>query len=238
MSLLSIVQDTLREIGGFEIPTSVVGNSNETAILSLALVNRSLKETAKRTEWAGITVRGTLTTVASQEEYSLPSDFQSLINATMWDDTNDKALRGPVSAKDRETFQNSGTAASEVTYFRIFKSTTDNNRAFYLFPIPAAIVTIRYEYKSNGLTETSGNVLQSDKFLADTDTAVLDEDVIGLGFKWRILKSRGLPYAEEFRDYEIAIEDAVQTEGAPVIDLGHGEIQRFGLLVPDGNWNL
>ena len=67
MSLLTIVQDSLREIGGFEVPTSVVGNTNETAVLSLALVNRSLKEVAKRTQWSGITIRGSINTVASQD---------------------------------------------------------------------------------------------------------------------------------------------------------------------------
>ena len=55
MSLLSIVQDTIKEMGGFEVPTSVVSNTNETAVRSLALVNRSIKEVAKR---SGILISG------------------------------------------------------------------------------------------------------------------------------------------------------------------------------------
>jgi len=229
----------LREIGGFEVPTSVVGNNNETAIRSLALANRSLKETAKRLNWPGLTVRATLSTVASQEEYALPSDFQSLINQTIWDDTNNLEVSGPVSASDWEYLQNSDTAASTSsisTWFRILRGTSSNNKLMYLFPIPDSVRTLRYEYKSDALTETSGNVLQGDKYIADTDVSIVDEDIVALGFKWRFLMSHGLPYVEEFRDYEVAIETGASAYGAPIIDLSARTIRRTTIIVPEGDF--
>jgi len=239
MSLLTIVQDTLREIGGVEVPTSVVGNSNETAVRSLALANRSLKETAKRTNWPGLTIRGTITTVASQEEYAIPDDFQFLINDTMWDDTNNRQVFGPLSESDWEFVKNSDAVAgvgSINSFFRIFRSATTTSQVFYLFPIPDSIRTLRFEYRSDALTETSGNVAQGDRFLADTDLSLLDEDIIALGFKWRFLKSFGLPFEEEFRDYEAAIEDGAQADGAGIISLAGPGFVRFGPVVPDGNF--
>ena len=237
MSLLSIVQDSLREIGGFEVPTSVVGNTNETAVLSLALVNRSLKEVAKRSRWSGITIRGSINTVASQAEYALPSDYKSIINETLWDDTNDRQIIGPVSAKDWEFLKNSNTIPSWTSYFRIFRSASSNNNVFHFFPIPDAVYNYYYEYKSNGLAQSSGGTVQT-VYLADTDVGLLDEDVIALGFKWRILKSRGLPYAEEFRDYEISIEDAASDSGADTISMGGTDFydENFYIRFPNGNF--
>lgn len=237
MSLLSVCQDALKEIGGFEVPTSIVGNVNETAVRVFAIANRSLKETAKRLNWPDLIVRATLTTAASTEEYALPSDFKSFINETMWDDTNDRRVLGPLSAEEWEFLQNSDAADSSIeSYFRIFKSTSDNNRAVYLYPTPDSVRTVRYEYRSSGLTETSGGTLQSDKYVADTDVALIDEDIILLGIKWRFLKSHGLPYAEEFRDYEMAIEDGANAAGQKVIDMAATEINDFRTVIPENGY--
>lgn len=238
MTLLTIVQDCLNELGGFEVPSAIVGNANETAVRSLALVNRSLKETARRFDWDGVTVRGTITTVASQEEYTLPSDFKALINQTMWDDTNNRAVSGPLSPVEWETVKNSGLTSSASRWFRIFKSASSNDNVFYLFPTPDGIDTLNFEYRSNALTQTSGGSPQAEKYLADSDTAVLDEDIILLGFKWRFMKSFGLPYAEEFRDYELAVDDGIASTGSDIMDLAGARTRRFNLIVPDGDFTL
>ena len=237
MSLLTIVQNTLREIGGFEVPTSVVGNTNETAVLSLALVNRSLKETAKRTRWPNQTVRGSITTQASTDEYALPSDFKAILNDSMWDDTNNRKVFGPISVTEWEYFKNTDITEQSLTrYMRIFKSASGNNRVFYLYPTPDSVATINYEYLSNALAQSSGGTAQ-EVFLADTDTGLLDEDTVALGFKWRILKSRGLPYAEEFRDYESAVEDSINDTGAGIISLGGpNPSSAFLFVTPEGSW--
>lgn len=234
MSLLSVCQNALKEIGGFEVPTSIVGNVNETAVRCFALANRSLKETAKRLNWPDLIVRASFSTVASTEEYSLPSDFKTIVNESMWDDSNNRLVEGPISSEDWEYLKNADVVGGITTYFRIFKSTSDNNRAIYLFPTPDDVRTIRYEYVSNGLVETSGGTLLSDAYVSDTDVSLVDEDIILLGLKWRFLKSHGLPYAEEFRDYEMAIEKGANDTGAPLIDLGY-QPPRFQLIVPDGD---
>ena len=184
MSLLTIVQDALGEVGGFEVPSSVVGNTNETAKRCLAITNRSLKETAKRIKWPGLKVRATLTTVASQEEYTLPSDFQMYINNTFWDDTNNRAVLGPASDAEWEYMQSSDLADNELaTWFKFIRGTSTNDKTIYLYPIPSSVRTLYYWYKSDALTQTSGGTLQNDKFLADTDTATIDEDIVLLGYR-------------------------------------------------------
>lgn len=233
MTLLTIIQDTLNEIGGFEVPTSIVGNVNVTATQSLALANRALKQAAIDLEWPEITVRATLTTVASQEEYAFPSDFKELINQTMWDFTNKRPMIGPVDGSKWEFLKNSTISdpSSITRWFRIFKSTTDNTSKIYVFPIPDSVATLRYEYVSKGLTQTSSGVIQDQKYVADTDTALLDEDLIAVGFKWRFLHANGLPYAEEFRDYEEYLESAKAQKGAPIVDLASDRLRRERVFI-------
>ena len=48
MTLLTIVKTALNEVGSTEVPSTVVGDENETAKQPLALANRALRQTAKR----------------------------------------------------------------------------------------------------------------------------------------------------------------------------------------------
>ncbi len=320
MSLLTIVQDTLNEIGSTEIPASIVGSSNQTAAQSLALVNRSLKEVAKRTNWQPLSRTETITTIASQAEYLLPSDFKSVVNQTMWDTTQRRRTIGAITPKDWAFFQSFSTTDTIQLFFRIFRGseptssitastisftddnpdtledsangflnagfqvgdritvsgastssnngtytiesviaakievtgsgnftieaagatvsvTTGNGQKVQFYPTPGSAVTITYEYISRALTETIGGTLQGEKYLADTDVSLLDEDTIALGFKWRFLKSKGFPYSEEFRDYELAIAYQAASTGSQVIDMGSGDLNNQRVLViPDGGF--
>ncbi len=219
MTLLTIAQNTLREIPGFEVPAGIVGNDNETAVLALALINRSLFETRRRSNWEQLAVRHTITTVLDQEEYDLPSDWKRFMSGTWWDLTNRWPMRGPASPVEWESLKTRDITSTLRRWFRIYKSSTSNERKIYLFPIPEASGDeVTLEYISNGIVEDSTGALQ-EKFLADDDISLLDEDVISLGFKWRFLKTKGLPYVEEFRDYEVAIADLKSDKGPGILDL-------------------
>lgn len=223
MTLLSIAQNTLKEIPGFEVPATIAGNENETAVLSLALINRAILETRRRSNWTQLTVRHTITTVALQDQYDLPGDWKKFIAGTWWDGTNHWPMQGPVSARDWEFLKGRLITSTVRRLFRIFKGTSDNDRKIYIFPTPPSSgEEITLEYISNGLVEDTSGTLK-EIFTADDDTSLIDEDVVALGFKWRFLKSKGLPYVEEFRDYEVAVADLKGDNGGAILDLaGHG----------------
>lgn len=84
MSLLTIIQNALNETGGVLAPSSIVGNGDPTAVQCLALANEVVKEAARDIDWPRLSRTATITTVASQEEYALPSDFLSIVEETMW----------------------------------------------------------------------------------------------------------------------------------------------------------
>lgn len=236
MTLLSIAQNTLREIPGFEVPSTIVDNQNETAVLSLALINRSLLETRRRSNWEQLTVQRTITLVASQEQYDLPSDWKKFITITWWDQTNRWPMRGPATSAEWEALQSRIFESSFRRWFRIFKGTSDNDRMIYIFPIPASSGDeITYEYISNGVVEDTSGALK-EIFTADTDTSLLDEDVVALGFKWRFLKTKGLPYVEEFRDYEVGIADIKGDNGGALLRLSGRHRGHRHVLTQEGNF--
>ncbi len=237
MSLLTLVQNPLNEIGLQEVPASIVGNNNPTATQSLALANRSLQQVAREINWQPISRKATITTVSGQGEYALPSDFKSIVDQTVWNTSQRRRLFGAETPQDWALLKSWSTTNTVALFYRIFRSESSNVRVFHLHPTSLDANTITYEYISNALTQSAGGTLQGQTFLADTDEALFDEDLLSLCFKWRYLKSKGLPYAEELRDYEEAVAYEASATGNKVIDMGaDGLASQRILSVPDGGY--
>ena len=236
MSLLDICQDAVREIGAFEVPAVIVGSQNPTAVQLLALAKRAINEDARRHDWVALDVEQTFLTVASQQAYDeLPADLDEIINITWWDRTNRNPVFGPVTPVEWNALIARDLQTSRSLVFRIRRNATTGNEEILLFPTPGTSgETIAFEYKTNARVKSSVGVLQK-TWEADDDVGLLDEDITTLNVKYRLLQSRGLPYAEEFRDYEAALDRARAADGAAsVIDMD-GPRLRFSNL-PDGNF--
>ena len=233
MSLLTIVQNALNEIGDFEVPSSIVGNANPTATQSLAIANRALKETARRTNWQALSREATITMVAATSEYALPADFQTFIDETIWN-TAQRRMVFVTTPQSWAQLQAQNIGGTTTLFFRIFRDPASNVNTVQFYPVPGTSETVTYEYISNALTQTSGGTLQNDTFLADTDTALLDEDLISLGFKWRFLKAKGFPYSEELQDYELALSNRAGSTANAILDMGQdGTTSIRVLYVPE-----
>lgn len=78
-----------------------------------------------------------------------------------------------------------------------------------------------------------------DDWLADTDTSLLDEDLIELGVIWRTLRRLGLAYDEELNEYKNQVDQAVARDGGNAI-LQLAPYPRLALVgpnnVPEGNF--
>jgi hypothetical protein len=82
-------------------------------------------------------------------------------------------------------------------------------------PAPSAGQSCYFDYVTSNWT-TQGNAV----FLADTDTALLDEDIITMGLIWRWRKSKGLIWQPEHEEYEQRVKDTIGRDGVkPTLDL-------------------
>jgi hypothetical protein len=90
-----------------------------------------------------------------------------------------------------------------------------------------------FEYVSNAWCQSATGVPQS-AWAADTDTGNLDEYLIKLGLRWRMLRRLGMSYADELDEYERTVAKAMAHDGgAAILDLAPPD--RLTLLGP---WNL
>lgn len=200
MSALTICQRALKEIGEFEVPTSFVGNANLTAVQMLALVDRSGRTLARNHQWQRLTKEDTFTTTATEEQSSvLNADFWYFRSMTWWDRNNQWPLAGPATASQWQAFKGSQIQITAPYVFR------QRGNSILFYPVPTAGLTIAYEYMSKYWVDTNADGLgEADAFAADTNTALIDEDLITLDVKWRFLKAKGLAYAEDLAEFEAA----------------------------------
>lgn len=197
MTLLSIIEDTCYECK-LPAPTIVIGNSDKQVASLLAMSNRSGRSLAKIKDWTVLQTVYTFTTVASQEEYSLPADYSRLIQGTEWDRSDADPMTGPASPQQWQEIKSGLVGQSIVNRrYRIFRSASSSARVIYIDPVPATSgETLAFEYISSYWCESSGGTGQT-AWAADTDVPVLNPDLLTLDLICRWKRSNGLDWASE-----------------------------------------
>lgn len=225
MTLLTICQDAIEEIGEYEKPSTIVGNQNATARRLLALANREGQALSKRASWQCLLKEHTITTTASDDTEALPSDYRSFVNLTWWDQTNFWKLFGPATPVQWQELK-SGIITEGVRRWIRLQGDQIN-----IHPVPPSSgETLSVWYISDQWCQSSGGAGQV-KWLADTDVAKVDENLFTLGVKWRFLNRNGLPYEEEFNEYEREVDKAVARDtGAPSVRLDESARIRDGFV--------
>lgn len=215
MTILSIAQNTLAEIRGQEQITQLVGSSNETAVRALALIKREVQELSRRHRWQVLTKEHEITTADGTAAYPLPSDYRWAIPSTWQDRTNDRRIIGPLSPTEWQRLKRDNFVGSMTKFFRI------QGNEMLIYPTPTAVESLFFEYVSNAVyLDVDGTTTKAD-ITADTDSVLLDEHLVGLGFAWRWLKSIGLPFAEAYDAYEKERKYTFTRDGgARVINMG------------------
>ena len=149
--------------------------------------------------------------VFATEAYSLPSDFQYMINQTEWDRTFRWQLLGPLDAQEWQVIKSGISPVGPRMRFRIMGG------MFYVNPVGSAATvynnTIAFEYVSNGWVKSVGGSAQT-SFLADTDTAIIPEDLITLYTKALFLQAKGLEYAPAYKIYQDKLDRTIGRSAA------------------------
>lgn len=226
------MQDVANELGGAAPPASIIGNTDTFAQQILALANREGSELSQREGanggWQQLQKTLSFATVIGQADYQLPSDLSYFIPSTQWDTGLRWRIAGSMSPQEW-AFLKSGYVASLPPYrFRV----ADNKIS--LDPTPSSVTTITMEFSGNGWCRSQAGVAQTE-WLADTDQAVLPEELFTLGLKWRFLRAKGFDYEQEFRDYENAVaRNMARTAPARDLYLNRGQL---GVHLLD-DWNV
>jgi hypothetical protein len=230
MSLLSIVQSVAGRLS-LPIPSAVVGSSDRQVVQLLALANEEGRSLAGRIAWQVLTNEQTFTTQAAPaQSAAVPADLDRFIANSFFNRTTRRPIAGPLTPRQWQWIQAQPVYSTACLAFR------ERTGQFLIAPTPAAGETIAFEYVSRNWAQSSGGAAQA-AFLADDDVALLDEELIGLGLRWRFLRAKGLDYAEEMASYERELEQAAARDGgATALSIAPRSLDQARVNLPDGGF--
>lgn len=186
MSLLSIAQSTVKACG-FAVPNTIVGNTDNTAMMLLALVNKAGKQLAKL-PWQTLQKEYTFNLANGTQTYAFPSDLGHFRNETFWNRSQFWSMRGSLTAMQWQLFKSGIQTTMPRQRFRI------RNNLIYIDPTPTAADAVVIEYISKNWVTDGSSFFNG--YTTDTQTSLIDEDLMELELTWRFLERKGLAYAE------------------------------------------
>lgn len=203
LTLLQHITDVCDEVGIAQ-PSAVISSSDRAIQRLLYLSNREGRDLMRSANWTRLQRLHTFTTTDSVDEYSLPADYDRLIQDTEWDRNNYEPIVGALSPQRWQAIQ-SGLIGSGLVgrRYRIYRSDSTVNRTFRLDPTPGsddAGETLAFEYISNYWSASTGDTAQG-PWAVDTDYTLHNEDLHTLGVVIRYKRAVGLDYASEADEY-------------------------------------
>ena len=228
MTALTIVQNACDRLL-ISRPGAVFSSTDDQVIQLRGLMNQDGKELASRHNWNELVVETSFTTVATNAQTAVATDFDHIVNDSMWNRTQNRPIFGPLTAQRWQQEQSGPTYTVNNLAYRF------RGGQVLLTPTPTAGESVYYEYVSTNWAETSGGTGLS-TMTADDDVAVLDEELITKGLVWRYLHAKGFDYAEAFRTWDMEVNKAIARDGgAPVLNIGQTK-QRIWPNVKEGSW--
>lgn len=224
MTLLSIVQDALIEIG-LSRPDTAIGSNDPGVVSMISLANQVGRELMRRHAWQVLQTEKTfLTTAAAVQAGAIPADFDRFIPETFWNRSRNRQLLGPLTPQQWQGLQGNNVNS-------LSESFRQRGGDVLVSPTPPAGEMMAFEYVSKNWV--TGKTSMTD----DADTALIDENLIKLGAEWKFLHARGMDYAEAFRTFESEVLTFIAKDGGPgTIRFGSGRRMQPTAVVPDGNW--
>ena len=235
MTLLTICQDAANIIG-ITAPNSVTASTDTSVIQLEASVNQEGRAQVQKYGWQVLVKEASHTTLAAESQgtmISIASDFGRFSNNTMWNRTTNRRYYGPIT--DSEWQRILAVVSGGITnYFRI------RGGNLLMHPTPTAGESVKFEYVSKYWVDTTGgSTADADKFSGDSQTTVLEEELIVLGVVWRFLKLKGLPYDQQYVDYTNRVSEYTGHDGAsPILRMGGPGRAILALNEPEGNYTL
>jgi hypothetical protein len=227
MTLLTLI-NSVQRVEALEVSSNIITNTNPTVQQLRGLADMEGRELALRYTWSVLQKIETHSALAAEDQGTLVSiaadiSLTHIRHMTMWNQTTTRRVEGPLSPREWSDLKGSGIAYA-WDHFRIY------NGKLYITPAPTLADSIAFEYISKNWCQSSGGTAQA-AWAADTDTGILDEDIMALGVRWRWRRSIGLDYSEEFNDYERRVMQVTSGDGAkPTLTMDSGMPYR-GVLV-------
>jgi hypothetical protein len=229
VSLATVLRQACDELGTSRATVNAPGAQDLQTAQLCALLLRTGQRLLSTFDWSSLITSGLVTTVAAQEAYAMPADFDRFVNDTQWNTGSRVPLFGPLNQPD--------WAQNEFGMINVgpFYRQQLRGKTLYLQPTPASVQPINFYYISDYWILQSGTTPGA-TLVADTDTFNLREDLLVAGLKWRWLRAKRLAFDEERDEYDrMLIAAQAQDRGArelamdPAMEI---DAPHYGFVVP------
>ena len=204
---------------GLPQQTALYGNSNQNALRILQAVKDGAgRDVFRGNDWAVLQSEHTFSTDGSTA-YAVPSDFDRLINGTLWDRTNERPLVGPVTAQQWQRYESGLDGLTGLT--KLFRITGGvilvggfaGDKVIKIYPTTSTGETIAFEYISNEyvITAQDGNLIP--EITSDINVFIFDDDLVEVATTWRLLRNLGMTYADEKIEFEALMDERMANDG-------------------------
>jgi hypothetical protein len=220
MSLVTICTNVALDCGIDLPPGPIFGSRAPASQRLLMQAKRAAKSLFNEVAWTFLTVEHVFTAAGSNSsDFMLPPDFDRLVHDTLWERTRYWSLRGAMSPQQWQAYRSSiyGRATIERRW-RIRIPSGQGAGAPVAFSVDPQLggtdttTTFVFEYVSANWCQAANGMMQPD-WGADTDSALLDEYLVELGTRWRVLRRLGLAYDEEQDEYNRQLDQAIARDG-------------------------
>lgn len=168
---------------GFLVPDSFVGSASTDDVQMVYLANRAVTFLLEK-GFQRLRKRYTIT-LTSATDYTMPSDFLELVSDTARINGRIETLNLPTNTPEWAYLKASAGPTNYVVKARIL-----NNQLSIYSPTVGAVLSFEYIGKY-AILATDG-VTYKQRFTADTDGWLLDDDLLILETRWRFEKAKGI----------------------------------------------
>jgi hypothetical protein len=234
--MLSIVNSCAKRLS--LVTTTSVTTSQDRQITQMwELLNEEGADLARRYPWQILVNEWNFNTVNGvTQSNAIPPDFDRFINNTTFDRSTRRGVVGPVTAQRWQSMQAQPIIALVYLSYRM------RTGQYIMYPVPPGGQHIYLEYVSaNWANGVAGQPDAGAKtsFTQDTDTTVLDEELMTLGLRWRFQAAKGLDYSESMKTYEMRVEQAIARDGgATELSTTPRPIDPMRINLPDGYFGV
>lgn len=133
-----------------------------------------------------------------QVKYSMPSDYDHIIDRTQFDKSKKWAMLGPETAQEWEFLKSSYISTGPRLRWRIIGS------KFEIWPMMSTAEYLGFEYVSNAWVTGGVSGAAQTSFLNDSDTCVFSDRLMVIGLKKKYFEVKGFDatmYQREFMRY-------------------------------------
>ena len=213
MSVLTICQDAALELSLVE-PTSVVSTTDDTAKKLARHLSKVCLALANRYDWQVLRRQQTFVTSSGDEQTgAIPSDFLRFVQSTMYNRTQRRPVLGPMTPAEWQSYKAATVNPVDPTFYQ-------RGNAIVITPPSTEGETVAYEYITKAIGTTADGATQRERFALDSDLPYFNEEALTLGVVASYRQAERLDYAEEFRQFELAVAEMIKQDGGRrVLDL-------------------